>query len=191
VPWFRWLQLSFTCALRLVSGPWVANFYLNLPRLAWTPFYSFINFNFSKLTSILFSTLSQINSLYIQLTHQFTSISVALPQRIHLTIQFDLWSTNWISLFRSILGTSSILPSVHLIFSIDLVASLIPLPNRCYSFRSPLVMVRRQGRRKARTVLGSGNGEKKKEGESSSSCVDASSAREPKRRRREEQRDNS
>jgi hypothetical protein len=51
-------------------------------------------------------------------------------------------------------------------------------------------MVRRQGKRKARAALESGNGEKK-EGESSFSCVDVSGAREPKRRRREEQRDNS
>jgi hypothetical protein len=49
-------------------------------------------------------------------------------------------------------------------------------------------MVRRQGKRKARAVLESGNGEKKKEGESSFSRVDISGAHEPKRRRRDEQR---
>jgi hypothetical protein len=49
-------------------------------------------------------------------------------------------------------------------------------------------MVRHQGKRKARAVLESGNGEKKKEGESSFSRVDAFSAREPKCRRKDEQR---
>jgi hypothetical protein len=48
-------------------------------------------------------------------------------------------------------------------------------------------MVRRQVKRKTRTVLGSSNDEKKKEGESSFSRMDASGVHEPKRRREEEQ----
>jgi hypothetical protein len=49
-------------------------------------------------------------------------------------------------------------------------------------------MVRRQGKRKGRAALESGNDEKKKEGENSFSRVGAFGARETKHRRRDEQR---
>jgi hypothetical protein len=49
-------------------------------------------------------------------------------------------------------------------------------------------MVRRQGKRKVRVVLESGNGEKRKEGESSSVGLDAPDTHEPRRRGEGEQR---
>jgi hypothetical protein len=51
-------------------------------------------------------------------------------------------------------------------------------------------MVRRQGKRKARAMLESGNGEKKGEGEGSSAGLDAHGTHAPTHRREEEQRFN-
>jgi hypothetical protein len=60
--YFDWLHLLITSIFPLVSGPWVANTYLNSSRLAWTLFHSFVSSNFSKLIFVPFSTLGQLAS---------------------------------------------------------------------------------------------------------------------------------